>query len=210
MIGIVCLPYFSQIPKSMSSREKILGAIAKNQPAFRALPSLTGLGNNTIDIVTQFKTVLSGIGGQVIEVDTWDDIIAFVKEHYEPQMRVISTLEELSTIAETNWTNLDPHTLENVDLAILRGDFGVSENSAIWVTDSLLKQRVAPFIAQYLALVVDKNSILPSMHEAYQKIGNSEYGFGSFIAGPSKTADIEQSLVLGAHGARGLTVFLMK
>jgi L-lactate dehydrogenase complex protein LldG len=47
------------------------------------------------------------------------------------------------------------------------------------------------------------------MHQAYERIGNQEYGFGTFIAGPSKTADIEQSLVLGAHGARGLTVFLM-
>jgi L-lactate dehydrogenase complex protein LldG len=35
------------------------------------------------------------------------------------------------------------------------------------------------------------------------------YGFATFIAGPSKTADIEQSLVLGAHGPRSLIVFLI-
>jgi L-lactate dehydrogenase complex protein LldG len=40
-------------------------------------------------------------------------------------------------------------------------------------------------------------------------MGSAEYGFGVFLAGPSKTADIEQSLVLGAHGARGLVVFLV-
>ncbi|MNW08326.1 Lactate utilization protein C [compost metagenome] len=47
------------------------------------------------------------------------------------------------------------------------------------------------------------------MHEAYQKIADSVYGFGTFIAGPSKTADIEQSLVLGAHGPKNMTVFIL-
>ena len=84
-----------------------------------------------------------------------------------------------------------------------------AENSALWVTDVVLGQRVSTFIPQYLAIVVDKKDIVATMHQAYDRIGNQEYGFGTFIAGPSKTADIEQSLVLGAHGARGLTVFIM-
>lgn len=48
------------------------------------------------------------------------------------------------------------------------------------------------------------------MHQAYDCIGNQEYGFGTFISGPSKTADIEESLVIGTHGARGLMVFIME
>jgi L-lactate dehydrogenase complex protein LldG len=77
------------------------------------------------------------------------------------------------------------------------------------VTEDVIGQRVLPFICQHLAVVVDAKNIVPTMHEAYQRIGDSLYGFGTFIAGPSKTADIEQSLVLGAHGPRSMTVFLL-
>lgn len=115
----------------------------------------------------------------------------------------------MAEIAKLDWFNDDPHSLEDVELTIVKAHFGIAENSALWVTDDLLGQRVATFIPQYLAIVVRKNDMVATMHQAYERIGNQEYGFGTFIAGPSKTADIEQSLVLGAHGARGLIVFLL-
>ena len=72
-------------------------------------------------------------------------------------------------------------------------------------------ERALPFIAQNLALVIRKKDVVVNMHAAYERIGgmNLEYGFATFIAGPSKTADIEQSLVLGAHGPKSMTVFLV-
>lgn len=118
-------------------------------------------------------------------------------------------MPELSQIAATDWKNDDPHSLKDVELTIVKAHFGVAENGALWVTDDLLGQRVSVFIPQYLAIVVQKSDIVSTMHQAYDRIGNQEYNFGTFIAGPSKTADIEQSLVLGAHGARGLIVFIM-
>jgi L-lactate dehydrogenase complex protein LldG len=48
------------------------------------------------------------------------------------------------------------------------------------------------------------------MHEAYARIEmDPKYNFGTFISGPSKTADIEQALVMGAQAARGVTVVLL-
>jgi L-lactate dehydrogenase complex protein LldG len=57
--------------------------------------------------------------------------------------------------------------------------------------------------------VISKDALVPTMAQAYAQIGNADYSYGAFISGPSKTADIEQSLVIGAHGPRSLSVFIL-
>ncbi len=194
----------------MNSKDAILQKIKQNQPSISTvLPDLSRLGSENFDILDKYKTVLNGIGGDFVEVKDYSEIITFIKSNFDVDKRLITTIPELAEIAAMDWTNDDPHTLENVELTLVKAHFGVAENSALWVTDAILGQRVSTFIAQYLAIVVHKKDIIATMHQAYERIGNQEYGFGTFIAGPSKTADIEQSLVLGAHGARGLTVFLI-
>jgi L-lactate dehydrogenase complex protein LldG len=68
--------------------------------------------------------------------------------------------------------------------------------------------RNLPFVAAHQVLVLEKASILPDMHQAYRQVDLDRSGFGVFIAGPSKTADIEQSLVIGAHGPVEHTILL--
>lgn len=195
----------------MSSKAEILKKIKQNQPTvITNLPDLDLLSSENPNVLETYKTVLKNIGGEPVEVAGYHEILDFIRNNYALDRRIITTIPELSEIASLNWKNDDPHTLQNVELAIVKAHFGVAENSALWVTDDILGQRVAPFIAQYLAIIVKKSDILATMHQAYEKIGNLEYGFATFIAGPSKTADIEQSLVLGAHGARGLIVFLLE
>lgn len=194
----------------MSSKAEILNRIKLNQPDLVTdLPDLSLLGSEYFDILETYKTVLKGIGGDPVEVSDYSEIINYIKSNYNLQKRLITTLPELSEIASLDWNNVDPHSLQDVELTVVKAHFGVAENSALWVTDDILGQRISPFIAQYLAIIVHKNNIVRTMQQAYERIGNQEYGFGTFIAGPSKTADIEQSLVLGAHGARGLIVFLL-
>ncbi|OOV17437.1 LUD domain-containing protein [Flavobacterium sp. LM4] len=194
----------------MSSKAEILNKIKQNQPGIITdLPNLDVISSENPNVLETYKTVLKNIGGESVEVANYNEILYFIRNNYALDRRIITTIPELSEVASLDWKNDDPHTLQDVELAIVKGHFGVAENSAIWVTDDILGQRVAPFIAQYLAIIVKKSDILATMRQAYEKIGNLEYGFATFIAGPSKTADIEQSLVLGAHGARGLIVFLL-
>ena len=116
-------------------------------------------------------------------LSSYSKLINFVKDNYSPDKRVVTTLSELAAIGATNWMNDDPHSLADVELAVVKAHFGVAENSALWVTDAVLGQRATPFIAQYLAIVLSKQDIVATMHQAYQLIGDSKYDFGTFIEG---------------------------
>ncbi|GEP89242.1 L-lactate dehydrogenase complex protein LldG [Chitinophaga terrae (ex Kim and Jung 2007)] len=185
------------------SREKILAAIKQNQPESTALPKLDGLSGSMAATVAAYRKVLEGLGGKVYEIGALTEIPVILKEQFPDLQRVIDTKE-----TPRSWAHEDPHQLSDIDMAIVYGQWGVAENGAIWLAEEDLHARVLPFISQHLSIVLPAANILATMHDAYDVIGVINTGFGVFIAGPSKTADIEQSLVLGAHGAKSLTVFI--
>ncbi|MFW5552273.1 MAG: LutC/YkgG family protein, partial [Prevotella pectinovora] len=85
----------------------------------------------------------------------------------------------------------------------------VAENGCIWIPQTM-KEKALLFISEYLVIVLDKKNVVNNMHGAYASIEmDPRYNFGTFISGPSKTADIEQALVIGAQAARGVTVVLV-
>lgn len=192
----------------MSSRKKILAAIRDSQPVSTALPVLDYSTNDFSGLMEKYILVLESIGGKGYVVSGYDEILTMSKNYFPDAKRIITTCKDLAGLESLDLSE-SPHLLENIDLAILKSELGVAENAAVWITEENMRVRVLPFICQYLAVVIKKEDIVPTMHEAYEKIGNADYGFGTFIAGPSKTADIEQSLVLGAHGPRGMTIFII-
>jgi L-lactate dehydrogenase complex protein LldG len=193
----------------MTDRDQILNAIAAHQPTYSALPQnfISAEGNN--DLITQFTETLTTIGGTVQTANKTDAIDEYIKSNSITGQRVISRVVDVTGHIDEVEVSLPPHELQNVHFAILQAHFGVAENGAVWVTEELMGQRVLPFICQHLVIALHVKDIVADMHEAYKRIGTNIYGFGTFIAGPSKTADIEQSLVLGAHGSRTMTVFLI-
>jgi L-lactate dehydrogenase complex protein LldG len=72
-----------------------------------------------------------------------------------------------------------------------------------------VKHRAIYFIVQHLALVLPADQLVDNMHQAYDRATVGSSSLGLFLSGPSKTADIEQSLVIGAHGPRSLSVVLV-
>ena len=196
----------------MSSRGKILSAVRANQPELTALPDVEPLKaySSQENLLGQLTTVATNIGAKVYEIKNLDEVKTVIQNNFGSGKRLVSTLSELGDIADTNeYLSVLPVQLADVELAILQSGLAVAENGAIWITEDQMGQRVLPFITQHLAIVVKTKNIVATMHDAYGSIGITTQGFGAFIAGPSKTADIEQSLVIGAHGPRSMSLFLL-
>jgi L-lactate dehydrogenase complex protein LldG len=195
----------------MTSRDEILSAIRQHLPEASPLPDLDGPWIEYPDPISQFASVLEVIGGRCIRVPNREAINA----ELAAMPVCVSAKQTVSTVPGIGSATVDldaiddPHALEAVDFAILPGQFGVAENAAVWVSDDALKHRVIYFLCQHLALVIRAEDVIHNMHQAYQRLTFAGPRFGVFIAGPSKTADIEQSLVIGAHGPRSMTVFVV-
>jgi L-lactate dehydrogenase complex protein LldG len=196
----------------MSGRERILEAISANKPSYVAAPEILvdrpEIGD--LNLVNLFIHKLESIGGKAIVVNEYQIIREDIQQSAEKGQRIINMIAEAGEITGDINSTLDASHLESVHKAFIQGSLGVAENGAIWVKESRAVNRLLPFICQHLVLVINAADIVATLHEAYQNINIAEEGYGVFIAGPSKTADIEQSLVIGAHGARSLVVYLVE
>ena len=193
----------------MTTREKILEAVLKNQPEATALPDTSMFKGTGNDLVQKYMDIFKTIGGSCFLTGTIISVKTLLNEKFDLSKRIVTTLPELSDRFELISGTVDPHSYNDIEVAIIKAHFSVAENGAVWLTEEVMGQRIIPYICQHLAVIVYAESIVPTLHEAYEKIGTGDYGFGGFIGGPSKTADIEQALVLGAHGPLTMTVFII-
>lgn len=194
----------------MSSREKILEAISKNMPVPQPLPEIVIDTEYDPSVLTQqFMLTLRTIGATVIKAENIQTIKDDLQKAIANGAYIVNTIEALGMVnKEVNITS-NAVFLEPVDKAYISGTLGIAENGAVWLEESKMVNRLLPFICQHLVIVLDANKIVANMHEAYRQINVDEEAYGVFLAGPSKTADIEQSLVIGAHGSRSLKLYLL-
>lgn len=191
----------------MSSKNLILKAIKDNNLVKQTeLPSLENIGITYDDKFEQFSTMLTSVGGTALNSN---DLDSTIKKLYPDEKVIVSNVPNCS-LGNFNANSIDDaHDLKDIDLCIVKGEFAVAENGAIWMKNSENRHRSLYFISQNIVIVIEKSKILNNMHEAYENINFDDSGFGTFISGPSKTADIEQSLVIGAHGPKsGYVIFI--
>ena len=183
-------------------------------------PDLAELEENALtypDKVAQFCAIMKQMGGEAVVLGKEDDLNEIIREKYPQAKRVASNMKEVATgekiqlITCATFHSDDvasPAELDGTDLAVVDGRIGVCENGAVWLQQDV-EQRAVYFISEALVILLDRKNLVNNMHEAYKRIDTGEYGYGVFVSGPSKTADIEQALVMGAHGPRSVTVILL-
>jgi L-lactate dehydrogenase complex protein LldG len=195
----------------MSNKEDILKRYRENVKVKYDMPSLDDIKAITYpDPLVQFIKMSESVGGQVIEVDSGRDINKLIKDLYPDAKEIASNLPEITIATRNPDTVGRARDLNGTDVGVIWGMFGVAENGCIWIPQQM-KEKAVCFISENLVILMPKSEIVNNMHEAYKRIEfDKEYdGYGTFISGPSKTADIAQVLVMGAQAARSVTVLLM-
>lgn len=191
----------------MSSRDNILEAIHRNKPEQSPLPSVPEFQTPNGDLANAFEETLNKIGGKFIYLSNREILQSFIEESYPGKSMIISNVPQYKSTHDMLAIK-NAHDLANLDVAVFQGEIAVAENASIWVNGDSLTFRAVPFICEHLVIAFNREDLVYNMHEAYKRIKISRGSYGAFVAGPSKTADIEQSLVIGAHGARSMTAIM--
>ncbi len=188
-------------------KEELLNKLRRNVVRQFDMPSKPVDGIVYSDVTNQFVEMSKTVGAKVLEVKSSDDLNSVIRKAYPNAKIFASSINGIEA-------DLNPDTiasaadLNGTDVGIIQGELGVAENGCVWIPQTM-KERAVCFISEELVILLDKNNIVSNMHEAYKRIQMPHYGYGVFISGPSKTADIEQALVMGAQAARSVTVILV-
>ena len=196
----------------MSSKEDILKKYRANIRQQFDMPDLSDINAITYpDPLLQFMNMTKSVGGNAIEVESGRDINELICELYPDAKEIASNLPEITIATRNPDTVGRARDLNGTDVGVIRGKFGVAENGCVWIPQQM-KEKVVCFISENLIILLPKSQIVNNMHEAYKRIefDKTYDGYGTFISGPSKTADIAQVLVMGAQAARSVTVLLLQ
>ncbi|CAN5891752.1 hypothetical protein BH11GEM2_BH11GEM2_00810 [soil metagenome] len=190
----------------MTTRDTILRAVRAALPPAVAAPTEYQRNEppvSSADLLTRFTHASVASGALVLTCD--GDPAPHAMRAAGSAREVLSLLPG---IASTVATGTDRRALASLELFICTSSVGVAENGALWFATSDPFHRAALFLAERVVIVVSASTIVRDMHDAYRAIDVRATAFGTFVAGPSKTADIEQALVIGAHGPKELTVII--
>ncbi len=191
-------------------KEDLLQKLRQNTKEQYDMPDINIQGLTYPDLFVQFREMTETVGGKVVSARKTDDINQLVRNLYPEAKTFASSLPYINIAQKNPDTVTDATDLNGTDVGIVEGKVGVAENGCIWIPQTM-KEKAVCFISEYLVIIIDRQNLVNNMHEAYARIDMDEqYNFGTFISGPSKTADIEQALVMGAQAARGVTVIILE
>jgi len=189
----------------MSTREEILDRIRRNQPAPAAMPAIPPFAQPAGTLLERFKTAVARMGGRVVDARADADLTALVRNLF-PDAKVVASATSEVTGNRDLATVTSPADLADVDIGIVRAEFGVAETGSLWLTSENFKVDSLGFLAQHLVVLIDPATIVGNLHDAYAMRDRFDARYGVFMTGPSATADIEGILIHGAQGIRSMTV----
>ena len=195
------------------SRELIFAQLHAEQglpdPGLPEVVELAAFGMAIEELQTAFAASLQWVGGELLLADDLDAARSLIVKLLPEGGAGYSIVPGLQGEGLAVPPQAETPAGYETALLVAGGEFGVAENAAVWVSRDANASRAHLFLTEHLVLIVKRAELVPTMHQAYARITIGAAPYGLFISGPSKTADIEQSLVIGAQGPRRMTVILV-
>ena len=163
-----------------------------------------------------FAAALRGAGGEAhgpFDPQRLTDRMRSLASERSRSGRIVAVEAAASQLGAGPWelasVDAEPHSFDAVEVAILLASVGVAENAAVAIEGRVAPQRALPFLTRHLLLLLRVDHISPDLHSAFARLPADAlfHHHLTWISGPSKTADIEQTLVYGAQGPLTLDVF---
>lgn len=110
--------------------------------------------------------------------------------------------------------DLPIRALAACDASITTCEALVAQTGSVVITSRSSGGRAMSVLPPHHVVVARREQLVGDLSDAYaglaERFGRDYPSFLSIISGPSRTGDIEHVIVLGAHGPRRLTIFLVE
>jgi L-lactate dehydrogenase complex protein LldG len=204
-----------------SARNNILGRLKaaqeKRGETGETIPDFTSAIYHTLnpDLNLEFKTNLELIGGQVILCQTKADAARQIKQicDEKKQSRIFCTDPEIQAlIPDQIGIDSDEKLFTELNIGVTRCEFLVAHLGSVLISSAQISGRRLNVFPETHIVLAHQSQLTGYLDQALEKLQvkykNKLPSLISTITGPSRTADIEKTLVMGMHGPKALIVII--
>ncbi|MFN3939139.1 MAG: lactate utilization protein C [Chitinophagales bacterium] len=209
--------------RNISSKEAMLTNIRNGlmSPAKAPFPQNESMDTvyplNEEPLEIQFAQELLKVNGEFIFCETEKECIEGLKELIaQKKMQKVTCIDPaLHLLFDRNaFIGYDTATdITNADAGIMLCEALIARTGSILFSSRLPAGRTLPVYPPFNIVLASTNQLVPDITDAFAMVRKKYNGnipsMINLATGPSRTADIEKTLVLGAHGPRAVYVFLI-
>lgn len=179
-------------------------------------------------LLRQFRSELELVSGRCFSVDSLDEVAATMSSLISEQeldsiafggdgaeKRVITTIrDKIDNLVCHDITGMAfderRDKLATTQSAIIEADYGIADIGSVALIYQNTPSNIMAFLPETVFCIIKASTIVANQFELFKKVPANLAKDMVLITGPSRTADIEKVLVLGAHGPKQFMVFVLQ